>query len=113
MLGPCLRDAKQGYTLKTGHKINNILYMDDLKLYAKNEKDLTAMIETVRIFTTNICMEFGLEKCARQIIPRGNIKITDGLNLDIGKINDADIETGCKYLGILQNRTNRKRSNAK
>jgi len=33
-----LRDVKQGYTLKTGHKINNILYVDDLKLYAKNEK---------------------------------------------------------------------------
>jgi len=35
--------------------------MDDLKLYAKNEKDLTALIETVRIFTTDICVEFGLE----------------------------------------------------
>ena len=27
-----LRDAKQGYTLKTGHKINHLLHMDDLKL---------------------------------------------------------------------------------
>jgi len=61
--------------------------MDDLTLYAKNEKDLTALTETVRIFTTDIYMEFGIEKYARQIIQRGNIKITDGLNLDIGKIN--------------------------
>jgi len=38
-------------------------------------------------------MEFGLEKYARQIIQRENIKIPDGLNLDIGKIKDADIET--------------------
>jgi len=39
-----LRDSKQGYTLKTGHNINHLLHMDDLKLYAKNEKDLTVPI---------------------------------------------------------------------
>jgi len=83
--------------------------MGDLKLYAKNEKDLTVLIETVRIFTTDIRMEFGLEKCARQIIQRGNITITDGLNLDIGKIKDADIETGYKHLGILQNMQNKQK----
>jgi len=104
-----LRDAKQRYTLKTGHKINHLLFMDDLKLYAKNEKDLTALMETVRIVTTDICMEFGLEKCTRQIIHRGNIKITDELNLDIGEIRDPDIETGYKYLGILQNMQNKQR----
>ena len=104
-----LRDAKQGYTLKPGNKINHLLYVDDLKLYAKNEKDLTALIETVRIFTTDICMEFRLEKCAKQIIQRGNIKITDRLNLDIGKIKDAGIETGYKYLGILQNMQNKQK----
>ena len=61
--------------------------MDDLTLHAKNEKDLTALTETIRIFTTDIYMEFGIEKYTRQTIQRGNIKITDGLNLDIGKIN--------------------------
>jgi len=74
--------------------------MDDLKLYAKNEKGLTALIETVRIHTKYICMEFGLEKCARQIIQRGNTNTTGGLNVDKGKIKDDDIETGYKYLGI-------------
>jgi len=83
--------------------------MNDLKLYVKNEKNLTALIERVQIFTTDICMGFRLEKCARQIIQRGNIKITDRLNLDIGKIKDADIETGDRYLGILQNMPNKQR----
>jgi len=54
-------------------------------------------------------MKVGLEKCARQIVQRGNIKITDGLNLDIGKIKDVDIETGYKYLGILQNMQNKQK----
>ena len=83
--------------------------MDDLTLHAKNEKDLTALTETIRIFTTDIYMEFGIDKYARQVIQRGNIKITDGLNLDIGKIKDTDIETVYKYLGILQNMQNKQK----
>ena len=83
--------------------------MDDLTLHAKNEKDLTALTETIRIFTTDIYMEFGIEKYTRQTIQRGNIKITDGLNLDIGKIKDTDIETVYKYLGILQNMQNKQK----
>lgn len=108
-LSHLLRRAKQGYQLKTGHKINHLLYMDDLKLYAKNENDLTALIETTRIFSDNICMKFGLDKCARQIIHRGKIKLTDGLDLTIGKIRDADTNEGYKYLGILQNMENKQR----
>ena len=52
----------------------------------------------------------------RSLKRRGNIKITDELDLDIGKIKDADIETSYKYLGIAYYktcRTNKKRSNAK
>ena len=95
--------------MKSGYKVNHLLYMDDLKLYAKNEKDLTALIETVRIFTKDICMEFGLDKCARQIIHRGKIKMTDGLDLEIGRIKDADLNKGYKYLGMLQNMQNKER----
>jgi len=46
----------QGDALSPLLKTNHLLYMDDLNLYAKNE-DLTALIETVRIFTTDICTE--------------------------------------------------------
>ena len=33
--------------------------MDDLKLYAKNEKGLESLVQTVQIFSDNIGMEFG------------------------------------------------------
>ena len=36
--------------------------MDDLKLYGKTDKDLDSLIQTVRIFSCNICMEFGIKK---------------------------------------------------
>jgi len=83
--------------------------MDDPKLYAKSQKDLTVQIEIAGIFKTDICMEFGLQKCAKQIMQCGNIKITHGLNVDVGKIKDANVETGYKYIGILQNMQNKQK----
>ena len=45
--------------------------MDDLKLYAKSEKDLESLIQIVRIFSEDIGMEFGLDKCAILIMMKG------------------------------------------
>ena len=42
--------------------INHLLYMDDLKLYGKNDKEIDALVDTVRIFSEYINMSFGLEK---------------------------------------------------
>ncbi len=38
--------------------------MDDLKLFAKNEKELESQIQTVRICSQDIWMESGIEKFA-------------------------------------------------
>ena len=35
----------------TKEKINLLLFMDDLKLYVKNEKGLDSLVQTVRIFS--------------------------------------------------------------
>ena len=32
-------------------KINHLLFMDDFKLYSKNEKELDSLIQTVRLFS--------------------------------------------------------------
>ena len=50
--------------LSNKKKINHLLFMDDLKLYAKNEKGLKSLVQTVRIFSDDNCMEFGIDKCA-------------------------------------------------
>ena len=34
-----------------------------LKLYAKSEKGLGSLVQTVRIFSDDIGMEFGIDKC--------------------------------------------------
>ncbi len=51
-------------------KINHLMYMDDIKLFAKNEKELETFIHTVRIYNQDIGMEFGIEKCAMLVIKK-------------------------------------------
>ena len=46
--------------------------MDDIKLFAKNEKELEALIQTVRIYSQDIGIEFGIEKCAILIMKSRN-----------------------------------------
>ena len=53
--------------------------MDDIKLFAKNEKELETLIHTVRIYSQDIGMEFGIEKCAMLVMKRGKRHTTDGL----------------------------------
>ena len=42
--------------------------MNDLKLYGKNEKQLDTLIDTVRVFSDDIRMQFGISKCALLIM---------------------------------------------
>ena len=47
-----LRKAKVGYELgKKKGKANHLLFMNDLKLYDKTEKELNLLLHTVRIFS--------------------------------------------------------------
>ena len=57
------------------------MYMDDIKLFAKNEKELETLIHTVRIYSRDIGMEFGIEKCAMLVMKSGKRQQTDGMEL--------------------------------
>ena len=86
----------------TKGKINH-LFMDDLKLYVKNEKGLDSFVQTVRFFSDDIGMEFGIEKCATIVLKRGKITKFDGISLPDGKVMKGLIEgAGYKCLGIIQ-----------
>ena len=66
-LNHILRKCTAGYKLSRSlEKVNHLMYMDDIKLFAKNEKKkkLETLIHTVRIYSLDIGMEFGIEKCA-------------------------------------------------
>ena len=98
-----LRKQRAGYELeKGGEKINHRLYMDDIKLYAKSEPDMTELVSTTSKFSKDIHMEFGLDKCAFLKIKHGKKSDSNGLNLP-DNIRFEDLgEGGYKYLGILE-----------
>jgi hypothetical protein len=58
-----LNTGYEEHTTKT--KISHLHYMDDLKLTAKSEEELQKQIQTVKAFSDDIHMEFGLEKCTK------------------------------------------------
>ena len=59
-----LNETKKYYSLY-GEKINQLFYMDDLKLYAQNNDGLDELIHKVKQFSDDIKMECGLDKCAK------------------------------------------------
>ena len=78
------------------------MYMDDIKLFAKNEKELKTLIHIIRIYSQDIGMEFGIEKCAKVVIKSGKRHMTDGMELsNQDKIRKLGENETYKYLGIL------------
>ena len=79
------------------------MYMDDIKLVAKNEKELKILIQKMKIYSDDIGIEFGIEKCAMLKMRSGKRQMTEGKKLrNQGKIRTlGDIEI-YKYLGILE-----------
>ena len=53
--------------------------MDNIKLFAKNEKELEALKQIVRIYSQDIGMEFGIEKCAMLIMKSRKQHMSDGM----------------------------------
>ena len=77
--------------------------MDDIKLFAKNEKELKILIHAVRIYSQDIGMEFDKEKCAMLVRKNGKRHLTDGMELlSQDKIRTHGEKETYKYSGILQ-----------
>ena len=53
--------------------------MDVIKLFTKNKKELETLIHTVRIYSQDIGIEFGIEKCTMLIMKSGKWHRTDGM----------------------------------
>ena len=59
--------------------------MDDLKLIAKSEEELQKQIKTVKTFSDDIHMEYGLENCAKIAFKRGKLVHSQNLVIDINR----------------------------
>ena len=60
--------------------------MDDFKLYSRSEKGLDSLVQTVRVFSEDVGIEFGIEKCAMLLMEKGKIVKSVGIELPNGKV---------------------------
>ena len=99
-----LRKSESAYQfLSNKEKINHLLFIYDLKLYATNEKGLESLVQTVPIFSDDIGMEFGINKYATLVPKKGEVTKFNGISLPDGRVMKGLIERGSyKYLSILQ-----------
>ena len=76
--------------------------MDDIKLFAKNEKELETLIQAVRIYNQDIGMEFDIEIC-EMLIMKSKKQTIEGIELpNLEKIRMLEEKETYKYLGILE-----------
>ena len=61
-----------------------------------------ALDNTVDIFSMVIGMKFGMRKCAKVIVHRGNFEPAEGIPTSTGRITDVETDKGCNHLGVLQ-----------
>ena len=72
--------------------------MDNLKLHSRTEKGFNSWIQTIRVFSEDVGMEFCIEKCAMLVIVK-----SVGIEFPDGKIIKSLREgESYKYLGILE-----------
>ena len=101
ILGKCTAAYKLS---RSQEKINHLMNMDDIKLFAKNEKELETLIHAVRIYSQDIGMELGIEKYAMLVMKSGKRHMTDVMELP-NHDKFRTLEKTNKYLGILEPNT--------
>lgn len=52
------REVISEHTLKSGEKLNHLIYMESLKIFGKNESEINGLVLTVQIFSKDMGMEF-------------------------------------------------------
>ena len=103
-LSRLLNSKDEGYNMnprgQQTQKVGHLLYMDDLKLYASNDNMLKNQLKTVKEFSADITMKFGLDKCASVSIEKGKFKKSEGIDLQEYSIRALEEGETYKYLGI-------------
>ena len=98
-----LKREKLGYPFgPDGKLINHLLFMDDLKLFGRTEKELEKLVDLVGVYSRDIGMEFGIDKCGVLVIRKGVKVRTEGIVLPNGDVMSEIDESGYKYLGVLE-----------
>ena len=68
------------------YKLKHLFFMDDLKLFSKSEEQIDTLVRTVHLFSTDIRMEFGMQKCGILTMKRGKVVRCEGIKLSNSEV---------------------------
>ena len=99
-----LINKQEGFKMTVENTIRNLthlLFVDDLKLYAKTRDKLLRLLEIVIQFSADVGMVFGEAKCAYQCIQRGK-RVTLATPIEVNGLKIQETKEGdhYRYLGM-------------
>ena len=92
-----LKRNNVGYMIQR-RKVSHLLYMDDLKIFARGIAEMERCRALIQEFSDDIKMTFGLDKCAVIHMKKGKIVHSPSVQAIPLLTKDGDY----RYLGILQ-----------
>lgn len=98
-----LRTEGLGYKLGPDEElINDLLFMDNLRLYGHSEDHLQNLWTLVRLYSQDIIMNFGLGKCPGLMLKRTVRVRCEGVCLPDGEMMKEVDKNGYRYLRVLE-----------
>ena len=96
--------ATSGYGYKISNisaPIDNLFYIDDLKLNRKNKQEKVGELKIVKQFSDDISLEFGLEKCSKASFKKDTLTSTGNITInDDTELQELGQEGVFEYLGV-------------
>ena len=102
LLTQILRNLKSAYTLKNGEKLNHFSFMNDLKIFAKNKREINGLVSTVKILSSDIEMKFGIKRFGVLVLKREKAVSSEGVEMPDGERIKEVEKNGYRYLSILE-----------
>ena len=95
-----LNNREYGYTIFDA-KVDHLFYMNDLRIFARNDNELEGLSVTAKDFSNSIGMTFGIGKCVKVSFLNGLIQKTTDMKVDINTTTrELEPRKTYKHLGF-------------
>ena len=77
-----LKALRRGYKVRNPEtEVHLVFFVNDLKLLAGGGEDLEVRLREKKKLSKDICMEFGLEKCAKEVFTDGIYSFSENIEI--------------------------------
>ena len=76
--------------------------MNNLKIFAKNKREINGLVSTVKILSSDIEMKFGIKRFGVLVLKREKVVSSEGVEMPDGERIKEVEKNGYRYLSILE-----------